>query len=332
DLADRLARVRRLPGRAGFVIEEDFLFRADVHDADPKRVLGRMLPRGRGIEDGVDVLDRLAAHPATARHLAHKLAVRFVADAPPSDLVDDVAAAFRRTQGDLRATVRTLAHHPAFWHRDTVRSAKIKTPFELVTSAARALDADVRATHGLADWTARMGQRLYAWEAPTGWPDRADAWVNAGALLQRMNFGLSFAAGRVLGVRFDLAALLDGREPASRDEALDRYAAQLMPAREAALSDALAPLRRLVHAPAKMAEALDAQAGAATAADGDNNPRAVDFFDDDSDEPPLFADGFDGEEHAHARGRPGDGTVRAESGAAAHVVGVLLGSPPFQRR
>src|SRR5690606_34784089 len=79
-----------------------FVFQPEMHDRGEKTVLGRRLPAGRGVEDGMDVLRMLARHPSTARHLATKLAERFVSDSPPPALVAELAHVFLDTDGDLR--------------------------------------------------------------------------------------------------------------------------------------------------------------------------------------------------------------------------------------
>ena len=103
------------------IVERDsgFFFRPDAHDAEAKTVLGKKLPAGRGIEDGRDVLALVAQHPATARHLTTKLAVRFVADEPPPALIDRLAQTYQTSGGDLRAVTRALAYSPEFWSRDS---------------------------------------------------------------------------------------------------------------------------------------------------------------------------------------------------------------------
>ncbi|MDX1620437.1 MAG: DUF1800 family protein, partial [Nitriliruptorales bacterium] len=205
--------------RAGFVLDGAFLFRAGAHDATAKSILGASFPAGGGLDEGHRVLDLLAAHPSTARHLARKLAVRFVSEAPPDELVDELADVFLATGGDLREVVRALAYSPPFWHADA-RQAKVKSPFELAVSALRALGADVRPTRDLVAWIDTMGQPLYRYQAPTGFPDRADHWVNAGALLNRMNFGLQLAGGHIPGVQVELLAFNGSREPATIEAAL----------------------------------------------------------------------------------------------------------------
>src|SRR5436305_11484984 len=138
----RLARVQRVGG-LGFQEQGDFLFRADIHDAGSKVVLGKTLPAGRGIEDGEQVLDLLAVQPATARHLATQLAARFVADQPPKALVDRLAAVYLESQGDVRQVLRALAGSPEFWSPEA-RGAKIKSPFELAASAIRAVNGALK--------------------------------------------------------------------------------------------------------------------------------------------------------------------------------------------
>ena len=206
-IEQKMAQEQKIGGH-GFRKSGEFLFRADTHDASPKRVLGHLLPGGRGIEDGEEVLDLLAVHPSTAHHLATQLAVRFVSDHPSPELVDRLARVYTRTGGDLRRVIAALAESPEFW-RPEARGAKIKSPFELAASALRALGADLTEPKPVLDWVARIGEPLYAYQAPTGYPDRAEAWVNTGALLSRMNFGLQLASGKVKGVKVDPAALAE---------------------------------------------------------------------------------------------------------------------------
>jgi uncharacterized protein (DUF1800 family) len=295
----------------------DLLFRAGWHDAGEKVVLGRKLPAGRGIEDGEEVLDLLAAHSATARHIARKLAVRFVSDDPPQALVDRLAGVFRTSGGDTRELLRALAASPDFWSRKAV-GAKIKSPLELAASALRAGGGRIEEPRDLLGWIARMGQPLYAYQAPTGFPDRGDAWVNTGSLLHRMNFGLQLAAGRIGGVDLDLKALNGGREPASRDEALKVYAGLLLPGRN--LDPVLAQLGPMIHDPG-LAKKVEA------AAPPDDPLTGVMDMDGDS-----FAD----EERPRGWKRlvsspPVPRDLHPPT-PVEQVVGVILGSPEFQRR
>src|SRR6185503_7710860 len=78
--------------------------------------------------------------------------------------------------------------------------AKVKTPFELVASGLRAAHATLDGSPRAAQAVARLGQPIFGRQTPDGWPDRADEWMNAGAMVNRTNFGLSLAAGRIPGV------------------------------------------------------------------------------------------------------------------------------------
>ncbi|MBK5297166.1 MAG: DUF1800 domain-containing protein [Vicinamibacteria bacterium] len=171
-----------------------FWFNPRMHDTGDKVVLGQKITGG-GIEDGERVLDLLARHPSTARFIATKLARRFVADEPPAALVDRAAATFRQTDGDLREVVRAIVTAPEFFASDT-RRAKVKTPFEFVVSALRATEADVQNTLWLARTLQQLGMPLYLCQPPTGYKDTADAWVNSGALISRMNFAVELANGK----------------------------------------------------------------------------------------------------------------------------------------
>jgi uncharacterized protein (DUF1800 family) len=192
---------RRLPEG---VAPGDFWFNARVHDPEPKTVLGRRIDAG-GEADGVAVIDLLARHPSTAKFIARKLCERFASDTPEPAMVARVADAFTRSDGDIRATLSALFSDPAFFSSRNYR-AKVKTPFELVASSLRALDAqtDGRAVNRL---LTDMGQPLYGYMAPTGYSESAADWVNAGALLKRMNFAVALAANRIPGTRVDLDVL-----------------------------------------------------------------------------------------------------------------------------
>jgi len=175
-----------------------FWFNPRMHDTGDKVVLGQKI-KGGGIEDGERVLDLLARHPSTARFIATKLARRFVSDEPPAALVDRAASTFRSTDGDLREVVRVIVTSPEFF-ATPARRAKVKTPFEFVVSALRATEADVQGTLPLARTLQQQGMPLYLCQPPTGYKDIADAWVNSGALINRMNFAVELASGRVRGV------------------------------------------------------------------------------------------------------------------------------------
>lgn len=176
-----------------------FTFNAGGHDADGKIVLGHVLPAGRGVEDGEEVLDIVARHPATAHFIATKLVRHFVSDAPSSALVSRVAAAFMHSDGDIRQTMAELVSSPEFYARANVR-AKLKSPYELVASTYRLMAGHPDSLGRAVGLASQLGQPLYGHLTPEGWPDAADAWMNTGALLARINFGFNAAAGRLPGI------------------------------------------------------------------------------------------------------------------------------------
>jgi len=201
-----------------------FIFRPFVHDNGEKIVLGHKIPAGGGIKDGLMVLDIVAHHPATAKFIATKLVRRFVADEPPPALVDRVAQTFLKTDGDIREVLKAIFFSPEFNSAEAYR-AKVKRPFELAISAVRTLGADTNGGPAFHQWIARMGQPLYGFQTPNGYSDVAENWVNTGALLERMNFGLALVTNRIGGTRVDLSRFVGDMSSKSVDKGklLDRF-------------------------------------------------------------------------------------------------------------
>ncbi len=199
-----------------------FVFRKLVHDDGGKSVLGVKLRAGGGMEEGEKMIHILAHHPATAHHIAYQLCQRLVADEPPKPLVDRVAKRFLDTDGDLRQTVKAVIDSPEFWNPNVYR-AKVKSPFEYAVSAVRAIDGQIVDARPLARELQKVGEPLYGAQPPTGYSDRADAWVNTGALLNRLNFALALAANKMPGVRSDVVSLI----PANSDRPVDALARTL---------------------------------------------------------------------------------------------------------
>jgi len=183
-----------------------FEFNARTHDPGEKTVLGVKIATGGGIEDGLKVLDIVAAHPSTAKFLSRKLAQRFVADTAPDLLIARMAKSFTESGGDIRAVMRTMLASTEFWSAGAYR-AKVKSPLEMVASAARALDADVESAFSLAFQVGRLGQPLYRKQEPTGYSAANEEWVNTTALLARMNFAQALTANQVPGVKVDAARI-----------------------------------------------------------------------------------------------------------------------------
>ena len=176
-----------------------FKFDPRRHDDGRKLVLGHTIKPGGGQHDGEEVLDILAKHPSTAHFIATKLVRHFVSDTPPPSLVERVAQRFRDTDGNLREVMKTLLTSREFLSPD-VYHAKVKTPFEFIVSAVRATDAEVHEAQPLVRQIANLGEPLYQCQPPTGYKDTADAWVNTGALVGRMNFGLALAGNKLRGI------------------------------------------------------------------------------------------------------------------------------------
>jgi uncharacterized protein (DUF1800 family) len=190
-----------------------YAYHPKAHDDGEKHVLGQVIPAGGGEHDGEEVLDLLADSPSTAHFIAQKLAQKFVSDTPPPSLVERVAGTFRETHGDLTQVYLTLFTSPEFWSEQAFAS-KTKTPLELAVSAVRALGGTTSGDSGMEDAINRMGEPLLRAQPPTGFPEVAAPWVNAGALLTRINFGLALANGRVRGSTILLPAPLLEQRPA----------------------------------------------------------------------------------------------------------------------
>src|SRR5271166_4013888 len=209
----------------GWTIEKpreypQFKFDEKLHDPNPKIVLGKKIHAG-GIKDGEQVIELLTKNPNTARFISTKLARRFVSDTPPPALVARMAKTFQKSDGDIREVMRAMIYSPEFWSRETYR-AKVKTPYELVVTSVRALGTDVDTPMPLVQWTGRIGEPLYQCQPPTGYPDKAEMWVNTGALLSRLNFSLALAGNKVRGSRSDVPAVLGSETGGDPKAALNR--------------------------------------------------------------------------------------------------------------
>ncbi|MCY3871985.1 MAG: DUF1800 domain-containing protein [Gemmatimonadetes bacterium] len=216
-------------GNKNLVRQGEFLFRNAWHDKKAKVVLGEKFPAGGGIEEGERVLDMLTKHPSTAHFISTKLARRFVNDSPPEALVKRMAKTFSKTDGDIAAVMATLAQSREFWAEAKKRS-KMKSPLEVVVSSLRALEADVKNPQPVMSWFDRMGEPLYGYVPPTGFPDYAESWANSGTLIARMNFGIHLATGRIRGI--ELKQLPKESAGLTTEEALAMYSKLLLPAQD----------------------------------------------------------------------------------------------------
>jgi hypothetical protein len=204
-----------------------FIFRPQVHDAGEKLVLGHKLAAGRGMEDAEDVLDILAKSPATAHFISFKLARRFVSDSPSKALVDHAAQVYLATDGDIREVLRSIITSPEFFSQQAFRS-KVKSPFEVVVSAMRALNAAPDSTPRTAQVIAYLGEPIFGHQAPNGWPETGESWMNTGAILNRINFGMAAAAGRLPGADIRTLPALDTIGSAPRDKQVDAVVATIL--------------------------------------------------------------------------------------------------------
>ena len=167
-----------------------FAFHDGAHEPGTKTILGTRYSQS-GIAQPRAVLADLARHPATARHIASKLARHFIADEPPSDAIDHIAKAFLDSDGDLPAVHRAVLDTPAAW---AAPATKFKTPHELVVSTFRALGFVPSEPRQVAAPFDLLGQRPYTPGSPAGWPDTAAQWDGPDALLKRIEWAGSVAA------------------------------------------------------------------------------------------------------------------------------------------
>ncbi len=173
-------------------------FRPDAHDDGAKHVLGTEIPAKLGEGDLDRVIDIVAAHPSTARFLAHKLCTRFIADDPPEASVDAVASAFTASSGDIKTTLRALFATPEF---RTSAGAKFKRPFHFVVSALRATNASTDADQPILSYLEKMGHVPFRYPTPDGYPATAAHW--RATLLWRWKFAIALANGRIPGTHIE---------------------------------------------------------------------------------------------------------------------------------
>jgi uncharacterized protein (DUF1800 family) len=317
----------------GFVQDGDFLFFANRHDKTAKTIMGNVFPPGGGYQEGAGLLHILSHHPSTAKFISTKMAVRFVSDTPPKTLIDKMAKTFTEKDGDISQVLITMVTSPEFWDKSSVRE-KTKSPFELTISAIRCLDAEITKPYELFTWLTKMGEKIYYYQPPTGFPDRGQYWINTGSLLGRMNFGLALASQRVGGVKLDLLAINNHHEPESPEAALITYAQLMMPERD--MTQTIKRLRPLLNDPElanKVNEAANKNAASKT---------TMDKMTDEENGEMMMTDNMEMQKKAATakatNGKKNNGTntkanlAKEASNMLAQVVGVILGSPEFQRR
>lgn len=188
-------------------------FQLHRHDAGRKQLLGETIPaipshlskearEQLGRHELDRVLQIVTDHPATARHLSRKLCQRFIADEPPTGAVHAVAAAFTRSGGDIRATLRALFATEEFRHR---RGNKFKRPFNYIVSALRATGARTDSGMKIVEYLRRMGHAPFNYPTPDGYPEEEAPWM--GTLLWRWNFALALSESKIKGTNIDVSAM-----------------------------------------------------------------------------------------------------------------------------
>ena len=222
----------------GWTVKEHFwrgrtTFQSNLHHPGTKTILGRTIPASGPAE--IDrVLDLLAVHPATARTIAYKMAQRFLADHPAPALVDRAARTFLETGGDIKATLRVILLDGLGFPMPESPGAKYKRPLHFLVSALRQTEAETNGGPDLQAHLKRMGQPLYAWPTPDGYPDTAAAWQ--GNLLPRWQFAFHLASNQIPGTALEPDPSNPAGKSADPEEALDclsrRLLGQELPATE----------------------------------------------------------------------------------------------------
>ncbi len=161
-----------------------FLFNGRAHEPGLRTVLGQRFGEN-GERQGRDILRMIAAHPATARHIATKLARHFIADDPPAAAVDRIAAAFTRSNGNLPTVYRALIDSPAAWQPG---NARFRSPFEWLVGSMRALGDTLppRADNLAIRHLQTLGQPLWRPGSPAGYDDHNANWAGPDALFRRV--------------------------------------------------------------------------------------------------------------------------------------------------
>jgi hypothetical protein len=275
------------------------------------------------MEDAEDVLDILAKSPATARFISTKLARRFVSDSPSKALVDRAAQVYLRTDGDIREVVRSIVTSPEFFSQHAFHS-KVKSPFEVVVSAARALNAAPDSTARTAQVVAYLGQPIYGHQAPNGWPETGEAWMNTGAILNRINFGMAAAAGRLPGANIRALPALDTLGRAPRDKQVDVVVATV-------LNGMVSPDTRAVLVSGEhpmLANGAAREVQDMSPADSGDDAAMMDAGTGQNERRPRPKQNGGGKAAA-LQGR-GLGNIPQLTGVP-QIVGLALGSPEFQR-
>lgn len=197
----------------GWTVEDRFLrrrgswrFDDSAHDDGAKTVLGVHFLSGGGERDALRVLDILAAHPATARHISGKLCRYFLGEENAA-WTRELARIYLATKGDIKAMLR-----PLLLSNELVSAPPImKRPFDFLASSLRATNADTDGNAALQKHLSDMGQALYLWPMPDGYPNRSASWT--GSLLPRWNFAAALCCNEINGTTLDFLRFANDQKP-----------------------------------------------------------------------------------------------------------------------
>src|SRR5436190_8563252 len=179
----------------------EFLFNPRLHEPGPQTILGKTYPQD-GVEQGRAVLADLARHPATAAHVAFKLARHFSSDEPAPSLVERLSKRFLDTDGDLKEIAKVLIEAPETWDEQRL---KLKRPSEWLIACWRAIGVAPPEARRVLDSHAYLGERFWRPSAPKGFSDEQSAWIDG--LAQRLD--IANRIGELVAARVDPAALLE---------------------------------------------------------------------------------------------------------------------------
>ncbi|MCY7298141.1 MAG: DUF1800 domain-containing protein, partial [Ilumatobacteraceae bacterium] len=199
-----------------------FTYDAQIHDFGPKSVLGKTIPAtavGKGLagkSEADTVIDSLALSPRTALYVASKM-TRFLLQYDPTDaLVQSVAAEFTKTRGDIPAMIRVILTEQNLM----LAPAKYKRPFHFAVSAVRALGPTVTNVSVMRNQVDNMGQSLFSWETPDGYPDTLEFW--SGLVLARWNAATTLSSQTGATFNFDVTPFVGTTAETGADLIVDR--------------------------------------------------------------------------------------------------------------
>jgi uncharacterized protein (DUF1800 family) len=189
----------------------NFIFNAGNHDNNQKIVLGNIIPAGGGMQDGLTVLNILAAHPSTANFIATKMSKKFLGENVSTAVINSVASVYTATNGDIKSMLREILKASTL---ATDYGPRHKRPFHHFVSAIRATGSTCTSTTSMRSNLTAAGNLPYSWGPPDGYPDTLAYWN--GLILPRWNWGASMATNGISGISFDVAAFFSGMTTATQ--------------------------------------------------------------------------------------------------------------------